>query len=89
MREAVARAKTAGGLLTRYPGGFWCAGNYSQWDSFGTSTVEALVKRGVMKYCAWQDGKHGRFPIAAELTENVELRRCGATPRRSDDASTD
>lgn len=63
MRRAVQFAKLHGNKLTRHPGGFWtgliaeCCGT-----SFGTSTVEALVKRGAASYTAWKDGRNGRFP---------------------------
>lgn len=69
MLAAVTHAKTQGGCLVRYPGGYWCRDGlmdhaYPWW---GTPTVEALVKRGVMEYTEWQEKPHSRFPIRATV----------------------
>lgn len=66
MRQAIGTMKIHGGSIDRHPGGFWrCEplGGYS----FGTSTIEGLVKRGIAEYTQWQEGRSGRFPIRATL----------------------
>lgn len=58
--------------LTRHPGGFWMGKQFSRYgESYGTPTVEALVRRGFMHYTAWQEGRSGGFPIEAELDIKV------------------
>ena len=68
MREALICARERGnGKLLRYPGGFWAIEGWrgahaGTW--FGTSTIEALVSRGVAEYTAWKERGNGtRFPI--------------------------
>lgn len=65
----------AHGELVRMPGGYWVrqgvkfSGSYpaEAWD--GTTTVEALVRRGLAEYSQWQPGRGGkRFPIAVKPT---------------------
>ena len=62
--------------IHRHPGGYWrnkdplepcppIKGTYI--GSFGTSTVQAIVDRGVAEYTEWQEGRSGRFPIQARL----------------------
>ena len=76
MLDALAFAKEHGGTLHRYPGGFWLqdnlpGGSYpGHVKHYGTQTVEALVKRGAMRYTRWQQhrGGAGQFPIEATLT---------------------
>jgi hypothetical protein len=67
MQEAMLYAMVHGGKLYRYQGGFWAMENWreGQHPWFGTSTVKALVSRGLMSYAEWQEGRDGRFPIAA------------------------
>lgn len=69
MQACVEYAQQHGGKLARYPGGFWCRAGLETWASpwFGTSTVEALVKRGVAEYTRRKDGKHGGFPIEVTI----------------------
>lgn len=82
MQAALDFARAHDGKLTRHPGGFWCgpsgvggyideSGEYrahGRW--FGTSTVHALVSRGVMQYTAWQpSSKHRPFPIEASVVD--------------------
>lgn len=69
MADAVTFAKANGNKLIRYPGGFWCAEGTRE-PYVGTSTVAALVRRGVMKYTKYQPhsgGGAGEFPIEATL----------------------
>lgn len=68
MREALDYASKHGGQLERFPGGYWCEPGRMQWNvnshvSFSTSTVNALVSRGLAEYTEWKDGRNGRFPI--------------------------
>ena len=69
MERAINFAKGNDGKLIRHPGGFWQGPMFSRWgESFGTSTVEALVKRELADYTDWFTNKAGRkFPIEATL----------------------
>lgn len=64
MRRASRAAENPEGL-TRKPGGFWSAP--AGGPTFGTTTVQALVTRGVAAYSEFADGRNGRFPIRIEL----------------------
>ena len=74
MAYVLATVTEKGGKLVRYQGGYWGLPNASRrshdgkpdWWT-GTSTVEALVSRGELQYCEWQEGRRGRFPIAAKV----------------------
>jgi hypothetical protein len=70
MQEAMLYAMVNGGKLCRYRGGFWAMENWreGQHPWFGTSTVKALVSRGLMSYTEWQEGRNGRFPIAVVVS---------------------
>jgi len=71
MQQAMLYAMVNGGKLCRYPGGFWAMENWrhGQYPWFGASTVKALVSRGLMSYAEWQEGRKGRFPVAAIVSE--------------------
>lgn len=71
MQEAMLYAMVNGGKLCRYRGGFWAMQNWrkGQRPWFGTSTVKALVSRNLMSYTEWQEGRNGRFPITAVVSE--------------------
>lgn len=56
-----------GGQVTRLQGGFWVTNPDGATRSWGTVTVEALVKRGHLEYFGWRDGRNGSFPIAARI----------------------
>lgn len=82
MERARASARAHGGKLARYPGGFWVAGEFNPAQDprpavhFGTSTVEALVNRGLMAYTDFKyRGDGSSFPIMAELTEPAEANK--------------
>ena len=66
MKAAVNYAAANGGIIKRFPGGFWGEPNGSgSWDGvrwFGTTTIQALVSRGVFVYSSWHEGA-SRFPI--------------------------
>ena len=72
-------AEQTDGKLKRYPGGFW-AGTVCDrpWNKgknmFGTSTVNGLVSRGLMEYCAWKEGKRGKFPVEAIFYHHKRVR---------------
>jgi len=74
MRECADRIRShCGRIIVRYPGGFWCVKNSSGETvapTYGTTTVEALVKRGVLEYSEWKENRNGRFPIRARMTPN-------------------
>jgi hypothetical protein len=66
MKRCLDWIETCGGTITRYPGGFW----YPDGDgrpSFGTTTIEALVKRGKLEYCDWKESHGRKFPIKAKV----------------------
>jgi hypothetical protein len=66
MSKALDRIQKAGGYTVRTAGGYWWPGEVrSHW--FGTSTVAALVKRGVLNYTEWKEGHNYKFPIRADL----------------------
>jgi len=71
MQQAMAYALVNGGKLCRYRGGFWAMENWrdGQHPWFGTATVKALVSRELMLYTEWQVGRHGRFPVAAVVSQ--------------------
>lgn len=72
MLKCLAFIKANGMSITRHPGGFWAQadwrGIYSG-DYFGTTTIEALVKRHMLFYDQWQESRQGKFPIRATMTE--------------------
>jgi hypothetical protein len=65
MRRCLERINEASGTITRYPGGFWYP--KEGMASFGTTTVEALVKRGKLEYCEWKEYHGRKFPIKAKM----------------------
>jgi hypothetical protein len=74
MQEAMLYALANGGKLCRYRGGFWATENWrtGQYPWFGGSTVKALVSRGLMLYTEWSEGRKGRFPVAAVVSEQPD-----------------
>ncbi len=75
MEAARQHALAAGsGKLVRSPGGFWAAADAGKdrngvpkpW--FGTTTVEALVKRGAAEYTQWKDRNWDGKPFPVEVT---------------------
>jgi hypothetical protein len=69
MKELIGYMREHDGKIHRHPGGFWARGQSFAYlgKSYGTSSVEALVKRGIARYSDWQEGRNGRFPIEATL----------------------
>lgn len=70
MKMAAEYARQHGGKLHRHPGGFWAGPEYKSHyaTSFGTSTVDGMVKRGAAEYTAWKEGRNGRFPVEVTLS---------------------
>ena len=75
MQQALSYAIKNGGSLRRYQGGYWAMEHWRshEWPWFGTSTVEALVSRGVMSYSEWMEGRNGRFPVAAVVVKTPNI----------------
>lgn len=72
MLKCLAFIKDHGFSISRHPGGFWAQADWKgphsgEW--FGTTTVEALVKRSHVFYDQWQESRAGKFPIRATMTE--------------------
>lgn len=75
MTECLRKLQQAG-ELKRLPGGFWVKPetkfdqtgkpNGSWW---GTTTIEALVARGVAEYSDWEENrKGGKFPVSVRFS---------------------
>jgi hypothetical protein len=76
MRDAIDYARANGGKLLRQPGGFWVRPEdeyLAYCRSFGTPTVEGLVRRGVASYTKWKEGRNGRFPVEVVVTPLVSV----------------
>ena len=67
MKRCLEFVRKEGGSIYRFPGGYWAQENWRDVGgrSFGTTTVEALISRGLLVYSAWNESK--RFPIQATL----------------------
>jgi len=80
MQRCLEFVRRHGDQISRHPGGFWSTQDFTAYQggggsarSFGTSTVEALVRRHYLAYDRWQDGRHSKFPIrAVRLPEKGE-----------------
>jgi hypothetical protein len=74
MQQAMLYALANGGKLCRCRGGFWAMENWRKGQPpwFGTSTVKALVTRGLMSYTEWREGRKDRFPVAAVVSARPE-----------------
>ena len=75
MKSAYHEIWTHGGIVERRPGGYWtwphCLSSGGVPTTyFGTSTIEALVRRGKLEYTARQESSRraGSFPIEAKCT---------------------
>ena len=70
MLVVIEHMRKHGGKLVRYPGGYWADEGWHAWHGpcYGTSTIQALVRRGVAEYVVWKDGRGGtKFPIEVAL----------------------
>lgn len=68
------------GCLVRQPGGAWVAPkDADDWSwgrvRFGASTVNGLVKRGLLLYVEHKIGRSGRFPIRAAISKALGERQ--------------
>lgn len=70
MTVCVQEMRAWGGLIERYPGGFWAKpGEATHCEpEFGTPTIEALVQRGFAVYSEHKEGARVTLPIKATLT---------------------
>jgi len=74
MREVVDKMNASDGEIYREPGGFWrIKGVAEAW--WGTSTIKALVKRGVLEYCLYRQchWNGSSFPIRARIALKANL----------------
>lgn len=74
MIDCLFHLRTSGGSLVRFPNGYWARKGWSAWQGpcFGTSTIEALVRRGVCAYTLWKEaGRVGgaKFPIEVSVVK--------------------
>ena len=67
MRACLVFMHQGDGSIYRHQGGYWCSRIYNLAESFGTSTVEGLVKRGFIEYVEWKEGRNGKFPTRATV----------------------
>lgn len=70
MRDAIIYAQKFDNKIVRYPGGFWARENWEgsrKEHSFGTTTIQALVDRGLAQYTKHEEGRNGRFPVEMTL----------------------
>jgi hypothetical protein len=64
MQAAFNYAVANGNRILRFPGGYWAREGWQPHElSFGTTTIDALVFRGVAQYTDFQEGRSGRFPV--------------------------
>lgn len=75
MAAALAFSIDHGGKLVRHAGGYWtypgCPKPHEEY--FGTTTIQALVDRGELRYVEWKGGRGGRFPIAVNIAPRSAL----------------
>jgi hypothetical protein len=69
MEAAIQDMREHQGKLVRRPGGYWLteSGAFIR-PIWGTSTIEAIVRRGFACYTSWQQGQRGSFPVEVALT---------------------
>jgi hypothetical protein len=65
-----------GGKLIKFSGGYWTFPDCPRsgglpTEYYGTTTIEALVRRGRLQYTEWINGRRLRFPVVASLTETA------------------
>lgn len=62
-----------GGTITRHQGGFWAKPDWNRnQEYYGTTTIEALVARGKLKYTEFKNRVstlYAPFPVEATLVE--------------------
>lgn len=66
-----------GGEIERFPGGYWTVAKtvaqFGAQRTWGTTSIEALVSRGMLEYTEWKENRAGRFPVAARIVGGVKL----------------
>lgn len=89
MIEVLFHLRSSGGSLVRFPGGYWARKGWSAWQGpcYGTTSIEGLVRRGLVVYTLWKDGSNGiKFPIEVSLVKvfhvkTARLEECAAPGR--------
>jgi hypothetical protein len=74
MKMTLAYMQSNGGRLFRWPGGFWAKDEYQLRSNiyFGTSTIQALVRRGLAEYVGYKEHKRGgEFPVEVVLCGQI------------------
>lgn len=77
MAIALDFAMESKGELVRYQGGFWAPRGMPMQphgapaDYVNTTTIEALVARGKLKYTEFRTGRNGEFPIAVAVADEL------------------
>lgn len=73
MIDAIKHMARHGNVMVRYPGGYWASKEWHMWHgpSFGTPTIEGIVRRGYAEYSVWKDGRSSKFPIECALTQRA------------------
>jgi hypothetical protein len=62
-----------GGKIHRHPGGFWSDATFRSYGrSFAACVINALERRGRIRFTEWKQGRSGHFPIAAELVAGTD-----------------
>lgn len=81
--EIVAKMKSAGGLIERWPGGFWTVPGMTpravesgyrvpEWSvTNGAQVLRALAKRGFVVEDRHEENRAGRFVVQYKLAEDV------------------
>jgi hypothetical protein len=75
MKATLVYMQSNGGRLFRWPGGFWAKDEYQLRSNiyFGTSTIQALVRRDLDEYVGYKAHTRGcgEFPIEVVLKESA------------------
>jgi hypothetical protein len=72
-KSAIQYARAKDGNFYRVAGGYWYFDKYRNSQYVGTTTVEAIVKRGIATYTEWKQGRFRTFPVKATLNFNERL----------------
>lgn len=69
MQELIRYMTENDGKIERHPGGFWARKGWTGVSeiNYGTTSVQALVSRGLADYTDWKENRGERFPIQAML----------------------
>jgi RimJ/RimL family protein N-acetyltransferase len=69
MKQVIDFMRLHGGKIHRH-GGYWWRERLDGMG-FGTSTINALERRGCIRYTEYKRGRGGEFPILAELVAGL------------------